>query len=148
MAQMKVNDRYYDWGQIEISIDGVDKTIVSDIIEISYEEKEEIKPRYGLGSMPKGYAKGNIEFTGKITWNKEGFDKFILEVVKPKGYSRISQLPPVDINVHFLNDEQNRVITDQLKGVKFHSPKTGAKQGDTELTVETELFILDIKRGA
>lgn len=144
----KVNGRYFDWGMVDISIDGVSKDITGEIIEISYEEKEELKARYGLGNMPKGYSKGKVEFTGKIVFNKEGFDQFIQKVVKSQGKNRVSEISPVNINIHYMDDEKNRVITDVLEKVKFHSPKNSAKQGDTELTVEMEMLMMNIKRGA
>ena len=51
----------------------------------------------------------------------------------------------MDINVHYLDDQKNRVVTDTLVGVKFDEPKKNAKSGDDELTVELKLLIQDIK---
>ncbi len=143
----KINGRYYDWGSIELSIDGVAKEIVSDVIEISYEEKTEMKHRFGLGIQPKGYSKGNREYTGKIVFNNEGWDEFF-KIAQSQGYKHIDELPPVNINVHYLDDEKNRVVTDVLEDVKFHSPKKSAKQGDTELSTEVEMLIMNIKWNA
>ncbi len=147
MASPKINGRYYDWSSIEITLEGMSKDIASEIVEISYEEKDDIKHRFGKGRKPKGYSIGNSEFTGKIVFNNEGFDAF-MEIVKSQGYEHPIQLPPVNINIHYLNDEGTRTITDVLEDVKFHSPKKSPKQGDTELTTEMELLIMNIKYNA
>ena len=144
MAKPKINGRYFDWASIDISIDGFSKEITGDITEISYDEKTEMKHRYGLEIQPRGYSKGNREYTGKIVFNTEGFNAFI-ETIKSKGYKKVDELPPVSINIHFMNDNWERVITRHLKGVKFHSPKESMKSGDTELTVEMEMLIMDIE---
>jgi hypothetical protein len=147
MAIPKINGRYYDWASVEVSMDFINKSIISEIVEISYEEKTEMKHRYGLGLQPRGYAKGNREYTGKIVFNNEGWDE-LMDFARRYGYKHIDELPPININVHYLNDEGDRVITDVLEGVKFYSPKKSAKQGDTELTTEVEMIMMNIKWNA
>ena len=141
----KINGRLFDWASIDISLgNGAPKEITDYVTEIEYSGKGNLKLRYGRGSKPIGWSKGKEEFEGKLTLTNEGFD-ILMQWAKQQGYKQVWDLPPMDINVHYFDDQKNRVLTDTLVGVKFDEPKKSAKQGDDELTVELKLLIQDIK---
>jgi len=142
--RIKINDRLFDWASIEITIAGVPKEITDYVTEIEYSGKTNVKHRYGRGAKPIGWSRGREEFEGKLTLNNEGYD-LLMFFAKSQGYQQVWEMPPVDISVHYLDDEKGRVLTDVLEGVKFDDPKKKAKTGDEELTVELKLIIQNIR---
>jgi len=140
---IKINGRLFDWASITITLGSAPQEVSEYVTEIEYSGKGNLKARYGRGAKPIGWSKGKEEFEGKLALNNEGYD-LLIDWVKQQGYKQIWDLPPVDISIHYFDDEKNRVLTDVLEGVKFDEPKKSAKAGDEELIVELKLLMQNI----
>ena len=140
MALM-VNGREVDWGQVEIGIADCPQTLKDHIIGIEYEDKENVKPRYGRGNVPIGWTKGRFDGNGKLTLTATGF-QILMDWVRGKGKERVSQIPPFPIVITYLDDETNVMMKDTIPSVKLDNPKTKANEGDEKIDVEISFIIL------
>ena len=134
-----INGEMYGWADIKCFING---TFVKGITAIKYDDKQTIEKVYGSGRYPVGYGKGRIECSGSITLLKE--EIVALQSVAPNG--RIQDLPSFDITVTYL-PENGILTTDVLKTCKFTENKREPKEGDTSISAELELMVMNIKWG-
>ena len=141
MANVLINGKEYDWSSVEIGIDDAPQILKDHIVAIDYEDKENIKARYGRGNTPIGWTKGKWEGSGKITLTRTGFN-ILMEWVRSQGKQRVSQIPPFPITISYLDDEFNVAVTDKLPSVKMDNPKTKAAEGDEKVDVEITLVLL------
>ena len=141
MREILINGREYDWATVEIGIADAPQILKDHIIGIDYEDKENIKPRYGRGNIPIGWTKGRWEGSGKLTLTRTGFN-ILMEWVKSRGKQRISEIPPFPITASYLDDEFNVSIVDKLPSVKMDNPKSKASEGDEKIDVEISLILL------
>lgn len=134
-----INGEVYGWADIKCFVNG---TLVKGIKAIKYDDKQTIEKVYGSGRYPVGYGKGRIECSGSITLLKE--EIVALQSVAPNG--RIQDLPAFDITVTYL-PENGILTTDVLKTCKFTENKREPKEGDTSISSELELMVMNIKWG-
>lgn len=134
-----INGELYAWADVKIGIGG---TTLVGVTGIKYSDKQEVAKVYGAGRYPVGYGKGRIDCTGSITLLKE--ELVALQSVAPNG--RIQDLPLFDITVSYL-PESGVITTDVLKNCKFTENKKEPKEGDTSISSEIELMIMNIKWG-
>lgn len=141
-----INGQMYDWASIELGIAGM--PIVS-FTSIDYEDSQDVKKVFGRGRKAVGYAKGNLESSGKCSLHREAFE--ILEAAVPllalalgvPGAMTLYDLPPVPVTVTYGNRDKP-TIKDVLKGVKFKSKKSSMSQNDEAAEVEMDLEIDEI----
>lgn len=134
-----INGEMYGWADVKCFING---TLVKGITAIKYDDKQTIEKVYASGRYPVGYGKGRIECSGSITLLKE--EIVALQSVAPSG--RIQDLPAFDITVTYL-PENGILTTDVLKTCKFTENKREPKEGDTSISSELELMVMNIKWG-
>lgn len=119
---MSINGNLYDWESVEItSISGV----MVGATEITYSDERSVEARYGKGSVPRGYGRGNYKATGSVTMDLDEFQKFQLACG-----GKIYNQTPVPIVVKYANDDQLPVV-DILPKCMFTKNDTSAKQGET-----------------
>lgn len=137
MAEVKqtINGKYYDWSSISVEIPGLDLTI----LEISYDDELEKEEIYGKGNRPRGYGTGNYKASGKLTLQREDYDK-LLAYCKSKNISFFSLVIP-SIVVSYANGIE-RMRIDELKKVLFTKRSNKAAQGDKGIKVDIDLMII------
>ena len=69
---MSANGNKYDWESITVNLTNGE---VVGITEIKYEDGQEITARYGRGSIPRGYGRGNYEASGSMVLDREEWEK-------------------------------------------------------------------------
>ncbi len=143
MADTMINGQMYDWASIEIAVAGM--PIVS-FTSIDYEDSQDVKKVYGKGRKAVGYAKGNLDATGKCSLHREAFE--LLEAAVPvmaaalgkSGAVSLYDLPPVPLLVTYANKDKP-TVKDVLKGVLFKSRKSSMSQNDEAAEIEMDLEI-------
>ena len=121
---MPINGNYYDWEAIEFQLP---HGAAVNITDISYSDEKAIDPRYGQGSMPRGYGRGNYKANGSMTLDLQEF-----EALKKGLNGSIYTAKPGQIVVSYANDDMP-TVTDTLPDVKFTKTDTSSKQGDTNV---------------
>jgi hypothetical protein len=132
-----INGRSYDWSQITANIGGVP---VAGIASISYEETQEIADNFGAGNRPVSRGFGIIESTGSVTLSMNEVER--IQLASPNGL--LSGIPEFDITVTFASAD-GVPANHTLKSCRFKGNKRDMSQGDTEVNVELELQIAEIK---
>lgn len=146
IGNVLINGQMYDWASIELGIAGM--PIVS-FTSIDYEDSQDVKKVFGRGRRAVGYAKGNLEASGKCSLHREAFE--ILERAVPqiaqalgvRNAQTLYDLPPVPVTVTYANRDKP-TIKDVLKNVKFKSRKAAMSQNDEAAEVEMDLEIDEI----
>jgi len=121
-----VNGNSYDWESVEIMLPSGLAVAVTDI---SYDDERPIEERYGRGSLPHGYGRGNYKASGKMTLDLEEATRLQLSL----GGS-VYDSPPFPIIVCYGTDGLP-IITDTLPLVKIVKTSSGAKQGEANVGV-------------
>jgi len=119
---MSINGNYYDWESIEFQLP---HGAAVNITDISYNDEKEIEARYGKGSTPRGYGRGNYKASGSMTLDLQEF-----EALRKGLGGNIYNAKPGQIVVGYANDDMP-TVTDTLPDVKFTKTDTSSKQGDT-----------------
>lgn len=143
LGNVIVNGQMYDWASVELGIAGM--PIVS-FTSIDYEDSQDVKKVFGRGRRAVGYAKGNLEASGKCSLHREAFE--LLEMAVPllalsagrPGAVTLYDLPPIPVTVTYGNSSKP-TIKDVLKGVKFKSKKSSMSQNDEAAEIEMDLEI-------
>ena len=118
---MAINGNLYDWESVEImGVSGV----MAGATEISYNDERSIEARYGKGSVPRGFGRGNYKASGSVTLDLDEYEKLKLAC----GGS-VYNNTPIPIVVKYANDDQLPVI-DVLPKCMFTKNDTSAKQGE------------------
>jgi hypothetical protein len=138
---MYLNGIPYDWANIRFMVSLLPSEIV-DISSIEYSEAIEKEWNYGAGNSPVSRSIGNRSAEGKVTLGMAEVHK--LTKLSPTG--SIMDLPPFDIVVAYIPENEAFMKTDILKNVEFTSHPTTASQNDKNLQVELDLFIHRIER--
>lgn len=143
MADTLINGQMYDWSSVELGIAGM--PIVS-MTSIDYEDSQDVKKVFGKGRRAVGYAKGNLDASGKCSLHREAYE--LLEAAVPviaaslgrPGAVSLYDLPPIPITVTYANKDK-ATIKDVLKNVKFKSRKSSMSQNDEASEIEMDLEI-------
>ncbi|MGL4388196.1 MAG: hypothetical protein ACRCTJ_02230 [Brevinema sp.] len=126
-----VNGKFFDWGDITISLLPLTPVVFS-AREISYQEEVELDVVYG---------KGNWKAQGTMSLLKSEFEA--LAFVTPDG---ILNLDPrlVTINILFSNSFEGSVpfTTETLTGVRFTKISDKATQNEKSLVTSLDFMIL------
>ena len=137
---MAINGRQYDWEDIKVMLPHGEAV---GITEIKYEDGQAITPRYGKGSVPRGYGRGNYEASGSIVLDRDEWERLKL-VLAATGKGKIFDHTPFTVVVCYANSDMG-IITDVLNACKITKfSGGGASQGDDNASPMTcELTILD-----
>lgn len=135
---MAANGRQYDWESISVTLPGGD---VVGITEIKYSDGQSIEARYGKGSIPRGYGRGNYEASGSMTLDRDEWERLKKELTQNGG--GIYDHEPFTIVVAYANDNMGS-ITDTLKNCKITKfDGGGGSQGDANASpISCEFTIL------
>lgn len=116
-----INGLKYDWESIQVMLPS---GIAVGIQSIDYEDERPIKARYGKGSKPRGYGRGNYGAKAKMELDLDEAE--ILQAALGASYYNSRPFP---IIVAYANEDQITVI-DTLPACKITKVSTAAKQGD------------------
>ncbi len=119
---MSINGVEYDWESITLQLP---HGAAVDFTDISYNDEKPVEARYGKGSLPKGYGRGNYKASGSVTLDLEEF-----EALRKGLGGNIYKATPKNIVVSYANDDKP-TVTDTLPDVKFTKTDTSSKQGDS-----------------
>ncbi|MGL4560816.1 MAG: hypothetical protein ACRCVW_00060 [Brevinema sp.] len=135
-----VNGKFFDWGDITISLLPLTPVVFS-VKEINYQEEVETEIIYGKGKAPIGFGKGNWKAQGSISLLKNEFEA--LALIAPNG---ILNLDPrlVTINILYANSFEGTIpaTTETLTGVRFTKISDKASQNEKSLTTSLDFTIL------
>lgn len=134
---MSANGILYDWESITVT--GPQGEIAG-ISEIKYEDGQAATARYGRGSIPRGYGRGNYEASGSMTLDRDEWEKLKKELVASGG--GIYDHEPFTIVASYANDNMP-TVTDTLKNCKITKfSGAGGSQGDDNTSPMTCEFII------
>jgi len=131
---MSINGNLYDWESVEIQLPN--GTAVG-VAEIGYSDEQSIEARYGKGSVPRGYGRGNYKASGSLTMDRDEYERYSKSV----GGS-VYKSDPVTIVVSYANDDQ-APVTDTLSKVRITKVDTSSKQGEanaSEMKLDFEIL--------
>lgn len=132
---MAINGNLYDWESIEIQLPS---GITVGMTEINYSDERGVEPRYGKGSIPRGYGLKNYAASGNGTLDKDEYERLRMAL----GGS-LYTLTPWEIIVSYANHDQV-AITDVLKGVLVTKQDASAKQGEDNVgQAKIEFVVLE-----
>ena len=131
---MPINGNHYDWESVEIRLPS---GVAVGVEEISYKDERKIDPRYGKGSTPHGYGRGNYSATGSMTLDREEAEQ--LRGALGGGWYTLN---PFNVVVSYANHDMP-TVTDVLKDCHITGADTSAKQGDSNVSqMKFEMQIL------
>lgn len=88
---MSVNGRAYDWEDITVTLPHGE---AAGITEIKYEDGQEVTARYGRGSIPRSYGRGNYEASGSMVLDRDEWEKLKKELTVDGGaFMTMRRLP-------------------------------------------------------
>lgn len=131
-----INGKKYSWEDISLMLPYGEMV---GILSIDYSDGKEVEALYGKGSNPIGYGSGNYSAEGKMSMQKDEYDK--LSKYAQKTGKGIYKMAPFPIVVSYANDDQP-TITDTLRSCKISKVSNSPGQGDKEVKVEVELKII------
>lgn len=134
---MSANGRHYDWEDISVTLPGGEAV---GITEIKYSDEQSIEARYGKGSVPRGYGRGNYSASGSMVLDRDEWQRLVEGLTTSGG---IYDHEPFTIVVNYANNDMGQ-ITDTLKGCKITKfDGGGAAQGDDNASpISCEFTIL------
>lgn len=121
-----INNREYEWGDIEVIILG--RTVLG-ITGIVYTSKRAKEYRYGSGIEPKSIQRGRREYSGTLTLLQSEVIA-LNKAAQENGYKDILDVE-VDIVVTYLSDTGIPTV-DTLKMCSFSELPKGMKEGDLQ----------------
>lgn len=135
---MAVNGQKYDWESLSVTLPHGE---AAGITELKYEDGQSVTARYGKGSVPRGYGRGNYEASGSMVLDRDEWEKLKKELVVNGG--GIYDHEPFTIVASYANDNME-TITDTLKQCKItkFSGGGGAQGDDNVSPMSCEFLIL------
>jgi hypothetical protein len=130
-----INGKSYSWEDISCTFP---HGVLINYEGIEYSDEKETELQYGKGSMPTGYGSGNYKAEGKVTMQREEYNKLLDYCQKAK--KNLYSLPPFPITVSYANEDQ-AMVTDILKSVKFTKAAASSSQNDKKVTVDLDILI-------
>ncbi|WP_400192815.1 hypothetical protein [Hymenobacter sp. B81] len=135
-----INGKEYSYQDIQATMLG---RPVAGLTAIEYGEKADRKFIWGTGRRPIAYANGQIEADGTLTLLQSEFEA-LTRGLRP-GQS-VTTIPPFDIIVMYIPDEENPVIVkDVLKSVLLLEFKKGGKAGDLNMPITLPFACAEVK---
>lgn len=136
---MAINGRQYDWEDIHVVLPHGEAV---GITEIKYSDGQSIEARYGRGSVPRGYGRGNYEASGSMVLDRDEWELFRLALAG-MGEGTLYDHEPFPIVVCYANDDQG-IVVDILRDCKITKfDGGGASQGDANASpISCEFTIL------
>ena len=122
---MAINGKQYDHEDCRIMLPS---GLAFGLTEISYEDGQEVEPRYGRGAVPRGHGRKNYEASGSATMDRDQFEHFKLALAALGG-GGILDHKPFPIIVSYANADLP-LIADTLPDVKVTKFSAGYKQGE------------------
>ncbi len=139
MSQLPlINGQRHSWSSIEINL--LDR-IVTGVTSISYDDTTAKENHYGAGNMPVHRGRGKYEANASITLYN--YEVESIQAALPRG-QRLSDVPPFDIKVSFL-DDTNEIVTHVVRNCEFKSNKRNMNQGDTKIEVSLDMIVSHIE---
>lgn len=135
---MAINGRAYDWEDMHIILPHGETV---GLTEIKYTDGQSIEARYGRGSVPRSYGRGNYEASGSMVIDRDEWEIFKLALL---GNGPIYDHKPFTIVVAYANSDMGAVV-DVLKSCKITKfDGGGAAQGDDNASpISCEFTILE-----
>lgn len=133
MKRQLINGKCYDWSSVTINVSGMDSI---ELLEISYDDEQELEAIYGAGGKIRGYGTGNQKNSVKLSMAREDFNEMI-RVIMSKGYKSFYQYMIPKITVSYA-DEGVVTTTDILTNVKISKRSLKAAQGDKSMKVDLD----------
>jgi len=122
---MAINGKQYDHEDCRIMLPS---GLAFGIQDISYEDGQDVEPRYGRGATPRGWGRKNYEASGSATMDRDQFEHFKVALAATAG-GGIYDHRPFPIVVSYANEYQPPVV-DTLPDVKVTKFGGGYKQGE------------------
>lgn len=130
---MAINGNQYDWESVAIQLPNGTAIGVTDI---SYNDERPVEARYGKGSLPRGYGRGNYKAGGSMELDLDEFER-----LKQALGGSLYSCAPFPIVASYANDDQPKVV-DTLPDVKITKVDSGAKQGENNVGVRKVDFVI------
>lgn len=136
---MAINGRNYDWEDIHVQLPYGEAV---GITEIKYTDGQSVEARYGRGSVPRGYGRGNYEASGSMVLDRDEWERLKEHLAGDGGAIYDHDL--FTIVVCYSNNDMG-TITDTLKSCKITKfDGGGAAQGDANASpITCEMSILE-----
>lgn len=133
---MSANGRQYDWEDIRVILPQGEAIGITSIL---YSDEQAITPRYGSGSLPRGYGRGNYKAQGSMILDREEWERLKAELSKSQG---IYDHKPFTIVISYANNDMGE-ITDTLNNCKIiRFSGGGGIQGDPNASPITCEFLI------
>lgn len=137
MARLSVDKRVYDNADVVIAMLG---DIPAGVTELEYSSETAHEKLYGIGDRkPIGYSMGQKDFSASMTL---AMPEVIRIEDRIQGEKDLTRIEPFWLIVTYTN-ESYKVVVDKLF-VKFQNQGRNVN-GDTGLTRQLDLFVLDIQ---
>lgn len=136
---MSVNGKKYDWEDMSVMLP---HGVAAQITEIKYSDEQAIVARYGRGSTPLGFGRGNYAATFSFVLDREEWELLKKQITPVNG--GIYDHDPFTIVSSYANNDQP-AITDTLKKCKIAKfDGGGGSQGDDNVSpITCEGIILE-----
>lgn len=130
---MPINGNQYDWESVTIQLPNGTAIGVTDI---SYSDERPVEGRYGKGSLPRGYGRGNYKASGSMEMDLDEAER-LLAALGGSYYGA----KPFPVVAGYANDDMP-AVTDTLPDVKITKVDSGAKQGENNVGVRKFDFVI------
>lgn len=134
-----INGVEYDWGDINVGINGIK---VTGITGINYGDKQDKQNNYGAGRHPVSRSHGRITPSAKITL----YMSEVVAISRTSPTGRLQDIPPFDITVAYL-PPNGVIVVDKIRNCEFTENTRDWKEGDMNQEVELELLPSNIEYG-
>jgi hypothetical protein len=135
-----VNGKRHSWSSIRVSF--LDRT-VDGITKIMYNDKTAKENLYGRGNKPVHRGNGNYEATASVSLY--GYEIVAIQAAAAtQGLANLTDIPPFDITVTYLQEGADQPTVDIIRNVEFVSNGRDVSQGNTNIVHEHELIVSHI----
>jgi hypothetical protein len=131
MADLKINGKSFDVGDVVVNIDGV---IYYGVQSLEYSTKQEKTKNRSIGRHAHSVSRGSIDHEGKITMLMDD-----VAAIESKHGKDFLSIKPFTINVSYY-DEDERMINDTLVA-EFTNQGRKVGEGEGGLSYEYELLV-------
>lgn len=135
----RINGVVPSWATMQVLIEGV---IVTGVIAVNYDDKQEIDNIYGAGQQPVGIGYGRITPTADITLLRDEIES----IRKSSPTGRLQDIAPFDIVIAFLPIGGATIANHIIKDCHFIDDGVEAKEGDTSNSKQLNLLPAQIIR--
>ncbi|GEM44830.1 hypothetical protein [Deinococcus cellulosilyticus] len=132
---IKLNGKYYDWGDISIHLL---HGIMLDGSEINYGDEMPVSRSQGAGRGTRGYGQGQYTSAGDVSMRRVEYNRLLEKAREAGGFYLIKPFP---ITISY-RDEEGNIKTDELTFCKFKKRDFKAAEKDENIDVKVEFEIL------